>query len=112
MAIDFYDFGHIVVDGRAYDYDIIIFEGTVLRWTRRQSHLLEIEDLREALRESPDIVLIGNGYNGLMKVPDQVIYAIGAQGIEVIVEKTTEVVRRFNELPKSRRAIAALHITC
>jgi len=112
MVVDSYQFGRIVIDGKAYNRDVIILQDRVLNWWRKQGHLLQLEDLGEALAGKPDVFVIGSGYSGEMKVPEGLIQEIRAQGIEVVVDRTTEAVRRYNELSKSKKVVAALHITC
>ena len=46
MHIDSYEFGRIVVDGRAYSQDLILLpDGIQDSWWRQESHLLQIADL-------------------------------------------------------------------
>jgi len=63
--IDSYYFGNIVIDGKSYSYDVwISLDGKVNSWWRSSSHVIEKKDLEEALKERPEIVLIGTGESG------------------------------------------------
>ena len=112
MLIDSYSFGRIVIDGKTYTSDLIIFPGRVLSpWWRKEGHLLQMEDLEEVLREGPDVLIVGRGYSGVMKVPQGLIDELARLGIDVIAERTTEAVKIFNEY-KGKGVVAALHLTC
>jgi len=112
--IDFYDFGHIVIDGKRYTTDVIIFPERVMDgWWRKEGHRLHLEDLRSSVQEKPEVLVVGTGYSGLMTVPSEVREYLESRGIELIVQNTKEACITFNRLIQSRRKIvAALHLTC
>jgi len=113
MRIGHYSFGRIVIDGRTYTSDVIIYPGRVdSSWWRKQGHCLQPSDLEEIIRAKPDRLIIGTGYSGVMTVPDETIRYAASKGIEVLVMKTEEAVARFNRMGKDVTVIAALHLTC
>jgi hypothetical protein len=113
MKIDSYSFGRIVINGTTYTSDVIIYSNRVdAAWWRNEGHLLQLADVEDVLRAKPDVLVIGTGYAGVMRVPCETIDRIVAQGIEVKVERTSNAVRVYNDLQGTRTVIAALHITC
>jgi hypothetical protein len=113
MKIDSYSFGKIVINKKAYTSDVIIYPGRVdASWWRKEGHLLQFADVAEALQAKPDVLLIGTGYAGVMRVPRETIDRIAAQGVEVKVERTTKAVALYNDLQGVKIVIAMLHITC
>ena len=111
--IESYRFGHIVIDGREYSRDLIILPNRILEdWWRREGHKLSLDDLKDILTEDIDVLIIGTGYYGLMKVPSKILETIRSRGIEVIIENTKEACQTYNRLRKSRKVAAALHLTC
>jgi hypothetical protein len=113
LKIDSYSFGRIVINGKTYTSDVIIYPGRVdASWWRKEGHLLLLADLAEALMAKPDILVIGSGHDGVMRVPKDTIDRIAAQGIEVKVERTSKAVEVYNDLQGAKTVIAALHLTC
>lgn len=111
--IDHYDFGRISIDGKSYNNDLIIFPDKIRDdWWRKEGHKLHIEDLKEVLEVRPEVLVVGTGYSGLMKVPSETRRYIESKGIELTAQKTAEACKTFNSLAKSRRVVAALHLTC
>ena len=112
--VEDYSFGRIKVSGKTYFRDLIIFPDEILEnWWRKEGHNLCIEDLKEVLKRKPEILIIGTGYAGVMKVPREVINELEARGIKVIVKKTKEACEEFNKLVKEgKKVAAALHLTC
>jgi len=69
--------------------------------------------VKEIIDKKPDILIIGTGYFGLMKVPKELIEKIKSSGIkQVIVKKTGEACTEYNKLYKKNKIIAAFHLTC
>ncbi len=112
--IEHYSFGRIVVDGKAYTSDLIIFPNRVKSyWWRKEGHKIHVEDLIDALEAKPDVLIIGTGYLGLVRVPEDVKRHLAERGIELMIKPTKEACNAFNELLRSgKKAIAALHLTC
>jgi len=112
--IDSYDFGRIVIDGKQYTSDLIIFPNRVLSgWWRKEGHLLHINDLDEVVKEKAGVLIIGTGHSGLMKVPTETQEFIKGKGFELIIQPTEEACKTYNSLVKSgKRVLAAIHLTC
>ncbi|MEM1593039.1 MAG: Mth938-like domain-containing protein [Archaeoglobaceae archaeon] len=109
--IERYEFGKIVVNGRAFTSDILIFDESVREnWWRKEGHKLSLEDLREVLEFKPEILIIGTGYNGRMVVPEEVKKFLEEKGIKAIVLPTQEAVKVFNETKAKK--VGAFHLTC
>jgi hypothetical protein len=111
--IDSYSFGSITVDGKRYTSDVIIYPQRVnSSWWRKEGHNLHLEDLQEVLRYQPEVLVIGQGKPGLMKVGSDLIEQLNQRGIEVRFAPTAKAVRMYNELCAGKKVVAALHLTC
>ena len=111
--IEGYTFGQLSIDGKTYTSDVLIYIDRVDDdWWRKEGHLLLPEDLEEALKGRPDILVVGTGNSGLMKVPPFTKEWITSQGIELIAQPTDKACTTYNELHTSREVVAALHLTC
>jgi len=111
--IDSYRFGQIVVNGRDYTSDVIIFPDRVNdNWWRRVGHELCLDDLSEVIARKPEVLVVGTGASGLMKVLPEVGQSLEAQGIKLTAQPTDEACNIYNQLCYSQRVVAALHITC
>ena len=111
--IDSYDFGRIVINGKRYNSDLIVFPDNVRDdWWRKEGHRLHVEDLKDVLEAKPEVLVVGTGYSGLMTVPPETRNYVESEGIELIAQKTAVACKTFNRLVKSRKVVAALHLTC
>ncbi len=112
-TIDSYQFGEIVISGKEYSADVIIFPDRVIdNWWRETGHELCPEDITEVLKEKLDVLIVGCGIQGLMKMLPEVEQAAQVQGIKLIVETTDKACNTYNQLCHSKRLVAAFHLTC
>ncbi|HFD81637.1 MAG TPA: hypothetical protein ENK05_14790 [Gammaproteobacteria bacterium] len=112
--IDSYSFGKIEIDGNPYTSDVIIWPDHVKSpWWRAKGHVLAVDDLTDVLARPPHDLVIGTGYFGRMKVPEETKAALQSRGIRLHVHRTTEAVEEFNRLAReSADVVAAFHLTC
>ncbi len=113
MKIERYDFGHIVIDGVSYRQDLLIWPGGVKAdWWRKEGHLLQVEDVAEALAADPEVLVVGMGQPGRMQVDQALAVYLKERGIDLVAVPTKEACRLINALAGKRRLAAALHLTC
>ena len=119
--INEYYFGSITIDGKTYNYDVEVrWTGEVLKWWRGESHIIDFEDLKRAMEEKPEIIVIGTGESGLAEVTAEAQKEINLKGIKLIIDKTEEAIKTFNILSeesekeegKQKRVIGLFHLTC
>jgi len=113
MTIDSYTFGRIVVDGKSYDSDVILYKGTVYpNWLRMSGHLFQIDDIEKHLKKNPKKLLTGTGFSKMMKVNPEAKSYLKKASIEVIIESTSSAWKTFNSLSDKEDVMAAFHLTC
>ncbi|MCP4902222.1 MAG: hypothetical protein GY906_35090 [bacterium] len=115
MHIDSYRFGQIKVDGCAYSKDVILLRGEVTSpwWREGGGHVFATSDMGKLLEAAPEVVVMGTGYFGRVRVLKETIAAFAESGTEVIIERTPKSVEIFNGLSAEGRDVAAaLHLTC
>lgn len=102
-----------MVVGEKHTSDILILQdGSVSSWWRREGHVLNVEDLKEVLREGLEVLVVGTGASGLMSVPQATRNHVSSLGVELIVDKTESVCNKYNRLLGEKKVAAALHLTC
>lgn len=109
--ISSYSFGKIVVEGKEFREDVVVSKSSVESWWRKQSHNVEPADVKAVVEKRPAIVVIGTGYSGVMRVSEETKRFIEGTGIKLVVEKTAEAVKTFNQT-KEKDKVALLHLTC
>ncbi len=114
MKIESYSFGNIVIDGKKYTSDILIYPDHVQdKWWRKEGHELHLEDITSVLESTPEMLIIGTGRDGYLLVSTEVKKSIESLGIELKIAKTEEACKLYNKFSKVKRAIAAaFHLTC
>ena len=111
--IDSYRFGQVVVNGKRYTSDVVIFPDRVKEnWRRKTSHQLHLDELSEAIADKPEVLIVGTGAAGMVKVLPEVAQGLEAQGIKLIAKPTEEACTTYNQLGHFKKVVAALHLTC
>jgi len=112
--INDYHFGSITINDRTYRSDVIIYPDKVdASWWRKEGHALYLADIKEIIDQNPEVLIVGTGAYGVLKVSDEVYELAAEKGIELIVRKTEEACKEFNRLSQSgKKVVAALHLTC
>ncbi len=110
--IEKYQFGSIDIDGKTYNFDVEVWwTGEVLKWWRNQGHYVGIEDVKRAIEKEPEIIVIGTGKFGVLKVGKETKNFIKEKGIELIIDITDKAIKAFNE-NKHKKVIGLFHLTC
>ena len=114
--IESYKFGVIVINGKKYTSDIIVFpEHVIDGWWRKEGHRLHVEDIEEILKHEPKpkVLIVGTGYYGLVKISPEVENTLESHGIKLVAQPTREACQTFNKNLKSgKRVVGAFHLTC
>lgn len=112
--IENYEFGNIVVAGRAYSRDILILpDGTVIPdWWRKEGHSLCLEDLAPVIEKRPELLVVGTGAYGVLRPDPALEKHLAAAQIRLTTAPTPEAVIIFNREFDRRRTAGAFHLTC
>ncbi|NPA49159.1 MAG: hypothetical protein GXO20_04200 [Thermodesulfobacteria bacterium] len=112
--IEDYSFGRIVISGKTYTSDVkIILDRIVPNWWRREGHYLHPEDIEDILASEAEVLVVGTGAYGVMKIDPAVKEACAQRGMRLEAYKTAEAVKRFNALAEAGEKVAgAFHLTC
>ena len=111
--IESYRFGQIVIDGRRYVRDVIVYLDHVDdRWWREEGHSVAPADVWEVVEARLQVLVIGQGAVGRMEVPDETMQMLETAGIQVIAEPTGQAWETYNRLREARRTVAALGLPC
>jgi len=111
--IESYRFGYILIDGQAHDRDVIILPDQVIGgWWRKEGHVLHPEDLEAVFEAAPQVLVVGQGAYGKMRVTPETRKALSAAGIELVAAPTEKACQTYNTLQERRVVAAALHLTC
>ncbi len=121
-------FGYIVINGKRYDYDVVIYPSGRVEKRRKElssakrniyGHTpLSGEELAHYLSaaESIDCLVIGTGQYGVLPLDDEakkIIEELRDRGVNVIADKTPVIVEKCDEvLARCKNPLVIVHVTC
>ena len=113
-SIEEYRFGCIRVNGQRYHNDIIILKDKIIpEWWRRQGHVLAAYDLSAIVAAAPDLLVVGTGSSGMLRVSPEAAALLEAHSIVLETYPTARAVHRFNELSLEGKDVAGgFHLSC
>lgn len=110
--------GHLSVEGSDAPYkDAKLWPGGSREWDwnetgTRHAPGVQPADVEEIVERGVEVIVVGRGMLGALRVPDETLDALDEKGIEVEVARTGKAVRRYNELRESRSVGGLFHTTC
>ena len=116
--IDSFQFGSIMIDGKKYGHDILLFpDGTVRErkggFWKFGSHAIKKADIEELVRAKPELLVVGTGTSGRARVDPEVNTNTIEANIKLLVTPSPDAINRLNQLvDEGKRVAAIIHITC
>jgi hypothetical protein len=112
--IDSYSFGNIVIDGKKYTKDVIIYPDGRIQgsWWRKKGHKLCVEDIADLIDYAPELIIAGTGAYGIMKPEVGFAELLYDKGIEFQALPSGNAVKEYNRLCGEKKIGACFHLTC
>jgi hypothetical protein len=116
--IDEFTFGSIVIEGKKYHRDILIFaDGTVKKrkggFLMFGSYKIKRQELEELSQGQPETIIVGTGTNGAARIAPEAEGWAKEKDLSLLVQPSGDAVAKLNELAEQKKRVAALiHITC
>lgn len=108
-------FGTIVVDGKKYSSDMIIYPDRHVEegWRRKSGHRLSTDDLSRLIKCGPEVIVAGTGVFGRMKPEKELEGFLREKGIMFISEPNRKAMETYNKLLSGMSKVSAcFHLTC
>ena len=105
-------FGEVEIDKKVYFSDMVVWWDGKIEY-REKSHNFTISDFLELAEKKPDIIVIGTGMNGIVRILAEVKQAAEDKKIEIFTELSPKAAEMFNGfLADRKKAVAVIHSTC
>ena len=112
--IETYGFGNMRIDGKSYTSDLkIIGDKVIANWWRKTGHEVDVGDVEDILSSDIEILVIGKGQPGMMRVSQALKDELRKRGIKLVEKPTVEAYIEFNKyFSEGRKVAGAFHLTC
>lgn len=111
-----FSWGRLDIGGRPFK-DVKLFPGGSRAWDWGETgtrHVpgVQVGDALELIDRGADLIILSQGVDEVLRVPEGTVEALRARGVEVRVAPTVAAIALYNSLCASRRVGALLHSTC
>ena len=90
--------------------DLVIHANGLPALRGSKAHFVGLAEIEPLLRERPDVLIIGTGYDNMVQVEKEIL---AMSAVQVLPLPTPQAVRRYNELrSEGKRVAAIIHSTC
>jgi len=105
-------FGSVTVDSKKFHHDVSVDpDGNIAR--REGDHKVSADEIRSILGSNPEVIVIGTGQFGCVKLSEEAAKVAEAHGVEVFRARTPRAIKKFNEqVDEGKRIAAIVHVTC
>ncbi len=118
-SIDRFQFGRMVIGHKTFTSDLIIFPDGKIQdsWWRTRGHFLELNDIISIVNTGPDIIIIGTGAAGRMKVDptlfDRIKDMTANPAVQLTCKPTDQAVKEYHTAVRAgKKTSAGFHLTC
>lgn len=114
IKINSTEFGSITINNKKYSDDVMIsYKESVKNVETEIRHLVSRKEFYLMLAEGPEIIVIGTGVEGGMQISSDVRELAKQRGIQILDLKSSEAIKKFNQLYESgKRVVAFIHTSC
>lgn len=109
--IQAFEYGRITIADKDYTKDVLISPGGDIGISKRENeHVVTMEDIKPLIKEKPEVLILGLGTIGMVKVRPDVKKKVSAQGIKLHAYKTEKAVELYRDLRSQKSTAALIHL--
>ncbi|MBI2961530.1 MAG: hypothetical protein HYY28_14550 [Betaproteobacteria bacterium] len=118
MKIDSTEFGSITIDGKTYDFDVVIrLSGEIVKRKKKlskkiygSSHTISKEEAKFVYEKGSERLILGTGQDDNVRLSKEAAEYFEKKGCKVIAQPTPEAIGTFNHSKKE--TVGLFHVTC
>lgn len=118
MRIESTEFGSITIDGKRYEFDVVVrMSGEITKRKKKlskkyygTSHMISKDEAKFVYEKGCEQLILGTGQYGNVKLSKEAAEYFDKKHCEVIAQPTPKAVDSFNKSRKDR--IGLFHVTC
>ena len=118
MEIERTSFGAITIDGKTYDYDVVVrLSGEIVKRKKKlskkyygTSHVLSKDEAKFVFEKGCEQLIVGSGQMGNVQLSPEAEAYFAKKGCKVLLQRTPDAICLFNR--SKVKKIGLFHVTC
>ena len=112
LNVDYQKFGEITINGQVYYSDMTVYWNGKMSY-RSKEHVVEFGEFMKILKAGPEIVVIGKGEEGVLKISEEVLSWAKNKNVDLYFENTAKAADIFNAFAnQGKKVVGIFHVTC
>ena len=119
LRIDSTKFGNITIDGKKYKHDVYVTKNGKIKKRKKKlsktvfgtSHKVSLEEIKEIYEEDANVVIIGTGQMGILRLSIEALKFLEKKRCETIILRTKKAIKVWNNDERNSK-IALFHVSC
>ncbi|MBN2331413.1 MAG: hypothetical protein JXC85_06365 [Candidatus Aenigmarchaeota archaeon] len=112
LNVEYKKFGEITINGQVYYSDMTVYWNGKIAY-RGKEHVIEFGEFMKILKSEPEIVVIGKGDEGVLKISEEVLQWAKGKSVDLYFERTAKAADIFNAFAnQGKRVVGIFHVTC
>ena len=112
VKINSMKFGEIMIDNKTYYSDMIVWWDGRVEY-REKSHIFGVNELSKIASKNIEMVVVGTGTEGILKIEEDVESVAEEMNIQVFVDTSPKAIEMFNAFQnEGKKVVAVIHATC
>lgn len=119
IKINSVEWGKIKINGQEFGQVLIVDDQVLERDSEKLHQLFDTThkigdwEVEQLVADNPEVIVVGNGWGGILKINEKLKIKIERLGIEVKFLKTPRAVEEYNKLvAEGKKVNALIHTTC
>jgi polyphosphate kinase 2 (PPK2 family) len=109
--IQAFEYGRITIADEDYNEDILVFPNGDIEISKREDeHEVKLEDIKALIKSKPEILILGLGTIGMVKVKPEVKKKVSSQGIELHAYKSEKAIETYRDNRTQKSTAALFHL--
>jgi polyphosphate kinase 2 (PPK2 family) len=106
-----FEYGQITIADKDYTEDILVFpNGDIELSNRTDEHEVKLEDIKALIKSKPEVLVLGLGTIGMVKVKPELKKKLSAQGIELHAYKSEKAIETYKDIRTQKSTAALFHL--
>ena len=108
--IEKYNFTSIIINNEEYSNSVKVSRFGVEEWETVDNNLIQTADLRQALLEKPNVIIVGAGNINFSEITPEAEDFLNEINIRLLIEPTEKAIQSYNVISRIKNTVGLFRL--